>query len=229
MHYIIPFADQEAGRFYLPLPPGRTELLLPLNSNHADLLHSVAGWLNIPISKKETKEVLVNAINTRLSLIPMETAMEKWPALLDQKALATKSRLAELRDSIARETPELLPHLDIRVEAAKAEERMRRRRLGLPPVWYDHVLQDPPVGPHYRIHIRRDTQDHDGYCSDGEELQIVDSMTCIVFLPRVSDKELDLDDDDREWYTYSDDMRSHNGFCNAAEVNLVTNIEVVSV
>jgi hypothetical protein len=188
MFWIVPAADQAPDHMFLPLSTGRTEIRLPLESSPVStILLPVARWLSFP-RQRGTRAELIAWIDAHLSLVPMESAVARWPVLASGSAQAMERVAAQIR----RETPQFAPHLGAAIAAAgaaartaamEAERQAQRERA--PPDWLESAARIAPAGPHIVVHLRVSEEEHDGCCSavDESDLEERESEELDMFLP----------------------------------------------
>ena len=57
-----------------------------------------------------------------------------------------------------------------------------QNKMTPPPPWLTNATATAPAGAHYKITIRSGWQEHDGYCSDADELHVPSWTERVVYL-----------------------------------------------
>lgn len=201
MYYIVPSADQTPQGFVVRRDSVAENYVLPLEENTVPQLRSLARWLNITGKGQASKPELVEEIQKRLTLVPLETAAAVHPILaapVPSTSADCASRVAALV-LLGRQDPLVRVHAGWAIEQAEAQMRtlvIEEQRAAYAaeearwrePAWMADALPSAPAGPHYKIMLRTGEQEHDGYCTGTEEDELYVSAweESTVYLPVTS-------------------------------------------
>lgn len=189
MFFIVPDADKTEKSFIV----GPIQVLLPLESNTVITLLSVAQRLSFPRQRGKKAELL-EWINGHLSLISMETALASYPALKGGGSLYA------LANTIRREAPQFIPHVESLIYALDShsfyttddDEEVESRIVVSPPAWWfsDWMYAEAKASPHYRITVRITHEIHP--CKHCEEVTDADleegePRDTVLYLPLTND------------------------------------------
>lgn len=182
MFYIVPSTDQTADGFVIRRDGVTEEYKMPLTENTVTKLRGLAKWLNIKSMGRAAIPELVSAIETHLTLVPLEIAVAAHPILgtsVPATSAACASRVAALV-LLQRQNPAIRVHAGWAIEQAEAAMRTlvaeeqraataAERARWAAPAWLAEATEEAPAGPYYKISIRSGEQEHDGYCTGTEE------------------------------------------------------------
>lgn len=125
MYYIVPTVDQTPAGFVIRRDSATVIYMLPLEENTVTQLRSLARWLDITGKGRATKPELVEEIQKRLTLVPMEVAAAAHPILafnMPKTSALCAERVATLV-RLSRQDPTVRVHAGWAIEQAEAQMR----------------------------------------------------------------------------------------------------------